>query len=250
MQRRRKPKNEPRNIFDKGSGTKPRASKPTNRSEKKQHAPPQRTTVRQPSPVSKPVKETPPPPPEPTEVKEEVTEVETLVEEQLLGTTKRKGRGLQPITPSSESEEEGGEAPRASSRAMEIIQATKVRAAENIAKERKKVISSTKTTSTPPAKPRPKRRRIKPSFQPANRERRMDRSRHMEYKYEMRGLLVEIDVAEEYRSSLLGTIWAKGERQTSQEAREYIDEKKNEGMINEEQAERLVAIVNDYTIRR
>ncbi|MDP6149029.1 MAG: hypothetical protein QF365_03550 [Candidatus Thalassarchaeaceae archaeon] len=72
----------------------------------------------------------------------------------------------------------------------------------------------------------------------------------MEYKYEMRGLLVEIDVAEEYRSSLLGTIWAKGERQTSQEAREYIDEKKNEGMINEEQAERLVAIVNDYTIRR
>lgn len=254
MQRRRRPKNEPRNIFDKGSGAKsPRPSKPSSRAETPPKKPSQRPSVKPLVPISKPVKKTPPPSPVKSseeaipEDKEEISEVETLVEEQLLGTPKRKGRGLQSISSNSELDEVSSEEPRASSRAMEIIEATKVRAAATMETERKKLV--TKSAPAPPVK-RPPRRRKKPSYQPANREKRLDRSRHMEYKYEMRGLLAEINVAEEFRSSLLGSIWAKGERQTSQEAREYIDEKKDEGMINDEQAERLLTIVNNYTIRR
>ena len=72
----------------------------------------------------------------------------------------------------------------------------------------------------------------------------------MEYKYEMRGLLKDIVVAEEHQSALLGSIWAKGERQNSDEARQYILDKQNEGVLDEEQVTKLLAIVDDYTIRR
>lgn len=72
----------------------------------------------------------------------------------------------------------------------------------------------------------------------------------MEYKYEMRGLLQEISVAEEHRSNILATIWARGERQTSSEAKEFIHEKLSEGIIDEKQTESLEKIVDQYTIRR
>ena len=72
----------------------------------------------------------------------------------------------------------------------------------------------------------------------------------MEYKYEMRGLLVELDVAEEHRSNLLATIWARGERQTIKEAKNFLEEKVQEGAINNEQMESLEKVVDGYTIRR
>ncbi|HJO42816.1 MAG TPA: hypothetical protein QF508_05360 [Candidatus Thalassarchaeaceae archaeon] len=256
MQRRRKPKNEPRNIFDKGSGSKsPRSSKSNSRDSTPRQRSQPRTSVTPPKPVSK----SPPKSTEPVktieapileEKKEDSEEeIQTLVEEQLLGTSSRKTRGLQPISDKEDEDAEKPEEARASSRAMEIINATKVRAAETMKKEK---ISSVqrKSKAAAPVVTRKRRPRIKPSFQPANREKRLDRSRHMEYKYEMRGLLAEIDVGEEFRSSLLGTIWAKGERKNSNEACEFIQEKMKEGILNEEQAEKLTGIVNNYTIRR
>jgi hypothetical protein len=48
----------------------------------------------------------------------------------------------------------------------------------------------------------------------------------------------------------LGTIWAKGERQTSSDAKIFLEEKLNEGAINEEQKSRLEKVIDDYTIRR
>jgi intergrase/recombinase len=72
----------------------------------------------------------------------------------------------------------------------------------------------------------------------------------MEYKYEMRGLLVDIGIAEEYRSNLLAVIWARGERQTTKEAKEFLDEKLSEGIIDEEQMSSLERIVEAYTVRR
>tara|TARA_B100000683_G_scaffold98300_1_gene97178 strand:- start:958 stop:1176 length:219 start_codon:yes stop_codon:yes gene_type:complete len=72
----------------------------------------------------------------------------------------------------------------------------------------------------------------------------------MEYKYEMRGLLVEIGVSEEYRSNLLATIWARGERQTAKQAKDFLQEKLDEGVINDDQMESLEGVVDAYTIRR
>ena len=83
-----------------------------------------------------------------------------------------------------------------------------------------------------------------------SRARRLNRSRHMEYKYEMRALLKEIEVSPEHHSVLLGTIWAKGERQDVKSAKEFVRERKDAGAINDEQMERLISLIDDYTTRR
>ena len=72
----------------------------------------------------------------------------------------------------------------------------------------------------------------------------------MEYKYEMRGLLTEINVAEEHRSNLLATIWARGERQTTIEAKDFLEEKLSEGILDEDQLLSLEKVVDRYTVRR
>ena len=260
MQRRRKPKSEPKNIFNKGSGG--RSSKPSpspRRQESRKTSAPTRTPTPPPKPAPSPPKPTTASAPAPvpvvtpptvveTPVVEETEEIEKeeILEEQLLGTPKRRSRGLQPVQ-ESDSESTVEQSSRTSSKAMEIIEASKARATASIADNKK--LKAAIPVKAPPPKNRP-RRRPKPSFQPAARERRMDRSRHMEYKYEVRGLLEEINVAEEHRSSLLGTIWAKGERQTSADARQYIHEKEAEGIIDSNQAERLLSVVDNYTIRR
>ena len=95
---------------------------------------------------------------------------------------------------------------------------------------------------------RPRRRQR--SFQPAKRAKRLNSSRHMEYKYEVRQLLEESGVSEEHRSSLLGSIWAKGERQTVSDAKEYLEDKLSEGIITEVHLSRLCEVIDDYTVRR
>ena len=246
MQRRRKPRSEPRNIFDKSSGgksPKPPSKKtvvstPTKPTPAKQSLPP--TQIKPKAKTTGKQKTTTQP------AKKHENEIipkedESILEEQLLGVKKRRTRGLSTI----EKPESEQELPTTSTKAMEIIEATKARANANAIAEKQQ--KTAKPTPTKPVKPY---RRPKPKFQPANKEQRMDRSRHMEYKYEVRGLLKEIDVAEEYHSSLLGSIWAKGERQTTQDAKQFILDKQNEGILDDSQAEKLNSVVDDYTIRR
>ena len=257
MQRRRKPKSEPRNIFDKTSGGKPsksssksRGSAPSDSTRQTKPAMPPATPVPKSQTESAP-SPLPPPPPQPntskTEEKDEPELVQnSILEEQVLGTSKRLARGL--VQAEKETEPETEENNSTSSKAMEIIEASKARANAANAK-----VMAEKIKPKPIV---PIKKRFKPrgksasNFQPATREKRLDRSRHMEYKYEMRGLLKEIEVAEEHQSSLLGSIWAKGERQTTEEARQFIFDKQNEGILNKDQVARLITVVDDYTIRR
>tara|TARA_B100001939_G_scaffold14781_1_gene12587 strand:+ start:79 stop:825 length:747 start_codon:yes stop_codon:yes gene_type:complete len=248
VQRRRRPKSEPRNIFDKSSGGKPTSNVP-----KARKAPPQekpRSVKPNLPPITpKPIKKATPKPKmvidkELPSNKDSVSvaEEDSILEEQLLGVTKRPTRGLSKSVLEPEKEEIISQT---SSKAQEIIEATKARA--NAMAETQKV----KTESAKPIKPRRKPAgRPTPKFQPATREKRLDRSRHMEYKYEMRGLLKDINVADEHHSALLGSIWAKGERQTSEDARQYIWDKQNEGILDDDQVTSLLAVVDDYTIRR
>ena len=55
---------------------------------------------------------------------------------------------------------------------------------------------------------------------------------------------------EEHRSSILGTVWAKGERQTVTDAKEYLSSKLSEGVLDDSQIEALYKVVDSYTIRR
>lgn len=249
MQRRRKPKSEPRNIFDKSSGGKPPKSSQKNRRDTVSEKPRRPEAISPPTPViSKPptapkVTNKSKSQPNDTE-KKSLEQEDAILEEQLLGVTKRPTRGL---TESVKEVQKTDQASATSSKAQEIIEASKARANANA---KIKVEEKKPQPVIPAKKPTRPFRRNKPDFQPAIREKRLDRSRHMEYKYEMRGLLQEIDVAEEHRSALLGSIWAKGERQNTEESKQYILDKEKEGILNEEQVSGLLAIVDDYTIRR
>ena len=66
----------------------------------------------------------------------------------------------------------------------------------------------------------------------------------------MKGLLQEISVAEEHRSSIIGSVWAKGERQTADEAKAFVASKVSEGAIDDDQAARLIGLIDNYTVRR
>jgi len=191
---------------------------------------------------------------------EEITPESTeIVQNQILGKRTRKDLGLNKEKnekikdveiKSSNSEDSSG----TSLRARQIIQDSMLKASKAV--EKKKSVSKNKLQprkpqpSEPPKKPQKKFRNKTSSYQPANRAKRLDRSRHMEYKYEMRGLLTEINVAEEHRSNLLATIWARGERQTTIEAKDFLEEKLSEGILDEDQLLSLEKVVDRYTVRR
>ncbi len=184
----------------------------------------------------------------PQEVKKEV-EAEEKVEEsskeiiadQIFGSKSKKTRGLKQITKKEDSKNK--DLNIQSDRAAALIEQSRQRAMQPIVetliekREVKPVVTK-------------KRRNTKTSYQPAARAKRLNRSRHMEYKYEMRKLLDDINVPEEHRSNLLGTIWAKGERKTTSDAKDFLVEKMAEGAIDEEQKSRLEKVIDDYTIRR
>ena len=260
MQRRRKPKTLPKNIFGKGSNKeskkKSRVATPITPTPKAtptstatgaitvQPTSPPQIQLEEKNQKSIPKKNTPVKQPDSTKlVKEIIVQTEPIIEDQKTTHEGRKGVGLKnnnskQIKKSSEKVQ--------SDKAVQLIQQSKLRAAQNIGMNKNK--PAAKPVVKPP--PRPRRRSPKSSYQPANRAKRLDRSRHMEYKYEMRGLLKKIDILEEHHSGLLGSIWAKGERQTAAEAKLYLVEKLNDGIINEHQSEKLSKIIDEYTIRR
>ena len=178
------------------------------------------------------------------------------IEEQLLGKpAKKKSLGLSKKKQEEKKPvQETKKAPSTTSeKARELIESSFLRAAKPQPKpqEAAPIIETPKIEKTEVKKtPQRKFRNKVSSYQPANRARRLDRSRHMEYKYEMRGILVDLGVPEEHRSNLLATIWARGERQNTDSAKEFIAEKMDEGVIDDEQQEKLVKIVDGYTVRR
>ena len=250
MQRRGRSKAVPKDIF--GNAPKPIV--------------PKKEVAKQPPP-SKPLPApTPAPSPEIKEEKEsleiedkapESTEEdvqspeEDVIESQILGVTRRKSIGLQP---KQEGDVEDSPTNVVSDKAQELIDESKLRAKTD--QRPKKAVTETVKMPTlqrevpKPKPPAPKFRRRRNSFQPAARAKRLDRSRHMEYKYEVRGLMVDIDVEEEHRSNVLGTMWAKGERQNVADAKEFLESKHSEGILTEEQFNRLCDVIDRYTVRR
>ena len=171
-----------------------------------------------------------------------------VVESQILGVPRRKSAGLKVEESSLESDEPWKTEDET---AIDIeVQEALARAKER--SEAAKTIPRRVPNPAPLAKPRKKKpgRGKSKTYQPAAREKRLDRARHMEYKYEMKGLLQEISVAEEHRSSIIGSVWAKGERQTSDEAKAFVQSKVSEGAIDDDQAARLIRLIDDYTVRR
>ena len=249
MQRRRRSKAVPKDVF--GSAPKSTPIKKEVVKQSKTSGPPT-----PPSPIAPPLVDTTEEPQkaqaEPIVEPEPVTdspEVD-MIQDQILGVTRRKSIGLQPkdeeISPESSSN-------GISDKAQELIDERKLRAlAEKVSPKpaAKEVPPPLKLEPPKPKTPAKRPRRRRSSFQPAARAKRLDRSRHIEYKYEVRGLMVDIDIPEEHRSSILGTMWARGERQTVAEAKEFLEGKHSEGIVSEDQLSKLLNILDKYTVRR
>jgi len=250
VQRRGRSKAVPKDIF--GNAPKPIVPK----KEVAKQPPPSKplpAPTPAPSPEIKEEKESPEiedKAPESTEEDVQSSE-EDVIESQILGVTRRKSIGLQP---KQEGDVEDSPTNVVSDKAQELIDESKLRAKTD--QRPKKAVTETVKMPTlqrevpKPKPPAPKFRRRRNSFQPAARAKRLDRSRHMEYKYEVRGLMVDIDVEEEHRSNVLGTMWAKGERQNVADAKEFLESKHSEGILTEEQFNRLCDVIDRYTVRR
>ena len=171
-----------------------------------------------------------------------------IPEQHRVGELQRQPLGLS--KPVLDSETVEIEPSSTSERAKELIESSKARALAQEKKPVKTEISTVTVPPTPQIKPQRKFRRRNSSYQPAARAKRLDRSRHMEYKYEMRQVLSKLGIPEEHRSNLLGTIWARGERLTTNESKEFLNEKLEEGIIDDEQRQALIIIVDNYTVRR
>ncbi len=79
---------------------------------------------------------------------------------------------------------------------------------------------------------------------------KLNRQRYNDYKYAARDILEDESIADEHRSNLLGQIWAKGERIGVSATLEFIDEKEEQLIINNEVANKLRDLVKALTTRR
>ena len=79
---------------------------------------------------------------------------------------------------------------------------------------------------------------------------KLNRQRYNDYKYAAREILSDERVGDEHRSNLLGQIWAKGERIGVDASFEFIEEKQEQLIINEDIAQQLKDLVKALTTRR
>ena len=85
---------------------------------------------------------------------------------------------------------------------------------------------------------------------PAKRTLKLHRGKYMEFKYDVRKILDEEKVEDEYRSNVLGQTWAKGERQGVSDAKEFLEGKVADGIISENCSKRIIKLIDSLTTRR
>ena len=246
MQRRRKPRAKPRDVFSGSSSTPSKSSKklPPKESKRPPSVPPSKPSVPKKGSRDDSANNLDKANDNVKIKNDESANSTEIIQKNILGDS-RKTIGLRNKIESAEPEIKEN---ITSKKAQDIIDKSRARAMKSLVKKAITPDSTEKPAVSAPIKKRV--RKAKNSFQPAERKRRLDRSRHMEYKYEVRRLLVELNVDEEHRSSLLGTIWAKGERQTVSDAKDFLLSKHSEGVIDEHQLETLNKVVDGYTVRR
>ena len=110
-----------------------------------------------------------------------------IITDQILGEIPKRSRGLKEIKKKDNNNTKNLNVQ--SDRAAALIEQSRKRAMQPVAKES---VAAKKTIKPAPTR---RRRNTKTSYQPAARAKRLNRSRHMEYKYEMRKLLVDIAVS-------------------------------------------------------
>ncbi len=82
------------------------------------------------------------------------------------------------------------------------------------------------------------------------KQKKLNRRKQLEFRFDARAILDNSSVAEEHRSNIFGQIWAKGERVGIDSAIEYVTQKQQEGILTEDVSNELVGLIRSYTIKR
>ena len=179
VQRRRKPRAKPRDVFSGSSSNPSKITKnpPPRESKKPPMVPPSKPSV--PKKVSR---DTPVNGPDKAKDNGKLKHKESasstdIIQKNILGDS-RKTIGLRDKIESSEPEIKENVT---SKKAQDIIDKSRARAMESLVK--KAITPDSTEKQIVSATPKKRVRKAKNSFQPAERKRRLDRSRHMEYKY-------------------------------------------------------------------
>lgn len=85
---------------------------------------------------------------------------------------------------------------------------------------------------------------------PQVKEIKLNRQYYLEFKVEFRSILATSDVQEEHHANLLGSIWAKGERIGVKDARKFIDEKVQDGVMGADTGTSLKRILKKFATKR
>ena len=82
------------------------------------------------------------------------------------------------------------------------------------------------------------------------KQRKLNRRKQLEFRFDARAILDNSSVLEEHRSNVFGQIWAKGERIGIDSAIEYISLKEQEGILTSDVSGELIDLIKSYTIKR
>ena len=91
-----------------------------------------------------------------------------------------------------------------------------------------------------------KKRKTRASSAPSKRIVKLNRRKYMEFKVDVREIMEEENVDEEHRANLLGSTWAKGERQGIDAAIEFVEQKLEDEIISDMTAERIIKVLKGY----
>lgn len=101
-----------------------------------------------------------------------------------------------------------------------------------------------------PARMRPTRSQDKPNAHPPKRMLNMGRKGHFVYDA-MRAIENDGEIEdEEQQRTFVEMVFARGSRQNTDAATEFLEEKRQEGLISEQEAARLREVVDRYSVKR
>lgn len=78
----------------------------------------------------------------------------------------------------------------------------------------------------------------------------LDVRREQHFRYDMRQAMDEGKVPEEQRNSIYATVFSKGSRISLEEAKEFVHQKTQEGVITPQIRDRVLMLVDRYSTWR
>ena len=78
----------------------------------------------------------------------------------------------------------------------------------------------------------------------------LDVRREQHFRYDMRQVLDEGKVPEEQRNSIYATVFSKGSRISLDEAKDFVQQKMQEGVLSPQLRDRIMMLVDRYSTWR